>query len=42
VVPAPVKPLIDLKVLGQLDVRVGTIEAVADVTGSDKLVQLKI
>jgi tRNA-binding protein len=40
--PAPVKPLIDPKVLEQLDVRVGTIEAVHDVAGSDKLVQLRV
>jgi tRNA-binding protein len=40
--PAPVKPLFDPKLLEQLDVRVGTIEAVHDVTGSDKLVQLRI
>jgi tRNA-binding protein len=40
--PAPVKPLIDPKILEQLDVRVGTIEAVHDVTGSDKLVQLRV
>jgi tRNA-binding protein len=40
--PAPVKPLIGTAVLEQLDVRVGTIEAVRDVTGSDKLVQLRV
>ena len=36
------KPLIDLKLLEQLDVRVGTIEAVHDVPGSDKLAQLRV
>jgi tRNA-binding protein len=40
--PAPVKPPIDPKLLEQLDVRVGTIEAVLDITGSDKLVQLRV
>jgi len=40
--PAPVKPSIDPSVLEQLDVRVGTIEAVDEVSGSDKLVQLRV
>ena len=40
--PAAVKPLIDIALLEQIDVRVGTIEAVADVPGSDKLVQLRV
>jgi len=40
--PAPVKPLIDPTLLEQLDIRVGTIEAVQDVPGSDKLVQLRV
>jgi tRNA-binding protein len=40
--PAPIKPIIDVKLLEQLDVRVGTIESVADVPGSDKLVQLQV
>jgi tRNA-binding protein len=40
--PAPVKPLVDSTLLDQLDVRVGTIEAVLDVPGSDKLVQLRV
>jgi tRNA-binding protein len=39
--PAPIKPLITLQLLEQLDVRVGTIQAVSDVAGSDKLVQLR-
>jgi tRNA-binding protein len=39
---APIKPLIDTKLLDQIDVRVGTIEAVLDVPGSDKLVQLRV
>jgi tRNA-binding protein len=41
-VPAAIKPLIDVTLLEQLDVRVGTIESVADVPGSDKLVQLRV
>jgi tRNA-binding protein len=40
--PAPVKPLIDQKLLEQLDIRVGTIEAVEDIAGSDKLVSLRV
>jgi tRNA-binding protein len=39
---APVKPVIALEVLNQIDVRVGTIEAVEDVPGSDKLVALRV
>ncbi|MBZ5499178.1 MAG: hypothetical protein LAP85_22500 [Acidobacteriia bacterium] len=41
-VPAPIKPLIDIKVLEQIDVRVGTIESVSDVPGADKLVKLRV
>ncbi len=41
-VPAAIKPLIDPKLLEQLDVRVGTIETVCDVPGADKLVQLRV
>jgi len=40
--PAAIKPLIDPNLLDQIDVRVGTIEAVTDVPGSDKLVQLRV
>jgi len=40
--PAPVKPAISLEILNQIDIRVGTIRAVADVPGSDKLVQLRV
>jgi tRNA-binding protein len=40
--PAPVKPTISLEILNQIDIRVGTIHAVADVPGSDKLVQLHV
>ena len=37
---APIKPIISAGVLDQLDIRVGTIESVQDVPGSDKLVRL--
>lgn len=37
---APVKPLISFDVLEKIDVRVGTIERVEEVRGSNKLVQL--
>lgn len=40
--PAPVKPPIDPAVLDQLDIRVGTIESVGDIAGSDKLMQLRV
>lgn len=39
---ANVKPTISLDVLNQVDIRVGTIEAVDDVPGADKLVALKV
>ena len=37
---APIKPHISLDELEKIDVRVGTIELVEDVSGSDKLVRL--
>lgn len=37
---APVKPFITIDVLEKIDVRVGTIEFVEDVKGSDKLMKL--
>ena len=40
--PAPVKPAISIELLNQVDIRVGTICSVADVPGSDKLVQLRV
>src|ERR1700677_3083121 len=40
--PAPIKPLVSVDVLNQLDIRIGTIEAVEDVPGSDKLLALKV
>ena len=38
--PAPIKPTITIELLNQVDVRVGTIERVEDVAGSEKLVRL--
>jgi tRNA-binding protein len=40
--PAPVKPLIPLSVLEQIDVRVGTILRVEDIEGSTKLMRLRV
>jgi tRNA-binding protein len=39
---APVKPTISFDVLERIDVRVGTIEMVEDVQGSEKLVRLTV
>ena len=39
---APIKPVVSLDVLNQIDIRVGTIRSVEDVPGSDKLVQLRV
>jgi methionine--tRNA ligase beta chain len=41
-VSAPVKPAISKDVLDRVDIRVGTILAVEDVAGSDKLVALRV
>ena len=40
--PAPIKPNISAEVLDKIDVRVGTIERVEDVKGSNKLVKLTV
>jgi tRNA-binding protein len=40
--PAPVKPVITKDVLDTIDIRVGTIEAVDEVPGSDKLLALRV
>ncbi len=40
--PAPLKPTITPDVLERLDVRVGTIERVEEVRGSDKLLRLVV
>jgi tRNA-binding protein len=39
---APVRPAISIDILNQVDIRVGTIEAVEDVEGSDKLLELRV
>jgi len=39
---APIKPTISFDVLDKIDVRVGTIELVEDVKGSEKLVKLTV
>jgi tRNA-binding protein len=39
---APIKPTITPDVLDQLDIRVGTIELVEELSGSDKLVRLTV
>jgi tRNA-binding protein len=40
--PAPIKADIDIAVLESVDIRVGTIQAVADVPGSRKLIKLTV
>ena len=40
--PAPVKQAVAMDLLSQLDIRVGTIDSVTDVAGSDKLVALHV
>ena len=40
--PAPLKPLISIDVLNQVDIRAGTILSVSDVPGSDKLLALRV
>lgn len=40
--PAPVKSNVSLEMLNRIDVRVGTVELVEDVQGSDKLVRLNV
>ena len=40
--PAPVKPLIDPNLLEQIDIRVGSIESVAAIESSNKLVMLRV
>jgi len=39
---APLKPEISLEDFNRMDIRVGTIQAVEDVAGSDKLVQMRV
>lgn len=40
--PAPIKPRVPLSALEALDIRVGTIEQVADVPRSDRLLRLSV
>jgi len=40
--PAPVKPAVRVEALEALDIRVGTIERVEDVSRSDKLMKLTV
>jgi tRNA-binding protein len=40
--PAPIKPPISFAELDRIDVRIGTIVAVEDVAGSDKLLKLAV
>jgi len=40
--PAPIKPVVALEVLNQIDIRIGTIVSVTDVPNSDKLLQLRV
>ena len=40
--PASVKPVVGMEALEALDIRVGTIERVEDVSGSDKLLKLAV
>ena len=40
--PAPIKPAITIEDLNKVDIRVGTIERVAEVPKSDKLMQLTV
>jgi tRNA-binding protein len=40
--PAPIKPIIDINALESLDIRVGKIERVEEVAGSDKLMKLRV
>src|SRR5438093_12879420 len=39
---APVKPAISIDLLNKIDVRVGTIELLEDIPGSEKLVRLTV
>ena len=41
-IPSPIKAVISVDLLDRLDIRAGTIEAVMDVPGADKLVQMRV
>ena len=40
--PAPVKPVVGIEALEALDIRVGTIERVEEIPGSEKLMKLSV
>jgi methionine--tRNA ligase beta chain len=40
--PAPVKPIVGIEVFEALDIRVGTIEHVEEIPGSEKLMKLTV
>src|SRR5258706_14917768 len=40
--PAPLKPLISFADLDRIDIRIGTIVSVDEITGSDKLLKLTV
>lgn len=40
--PAPIKPVVEMKALDALDIRVGTIERVEEVPSSEKLMKLAV
>jgi len=39
---APVKPTISIEILNKIDIRVGTIQLLEDIPGSEKLVRLTV
>ena len=39
---APVKPIVSIEILDKIDIRVGTIELLEDIPGSEKLVRLMV
>jgi tRNA-binding protein len=39
---APIKPVVSLELLNQIDIRVGTIVSISDVPNCDKLLQLRV
>ena len=41
-VPAPIKPPVSIDEVDRIDIRVGTIEALTEVSGSEKLVELRV
>jgi tRNA-binding protein len=41
-IPVPVKPVVGIEALEALDIRVGTIERVEEIPGSEKLMKLSV